>query len=234
MPRTTEDEIRNGLNGLSREKVQSEHMTDMMEQVKLAGTTSSGSRRVLLGSAGGLLAVTVLFFALLLIPVTYNQQVGCLISMAGSTEWLENSDLSNLDSQLPELMNINTSMLEEEFTMDLAFRDLEGPVALTRLQSALSEMEVDLLTLKFSAEDVFVAVGGNALAALTQGTINIGAAGLNDSEIEEAIVSALAAHGIPGASAVVTTTQQGDEQQRQIEITIPEGNEGTHNIEVEW
>jgi hypothetical protein len=234
MPRTTEDEIRNGLNGLSREKVQSEHMTDMMEQVKLAGATSSGNRRILLGSAGGLLAVTVLFFALLLIPVTYNQQVGCLISMAGSTEWLENSDLSNLDSQLPELMNINTSMLEEEFTMDLAFRDLEGPVALTRLQSALSEMEVDLLTLKFSAEDVFVAVGGNALAALTQGTINIGAAGLNDSEIEEAIVSALAAHGIPGASAVVTTTQQGDEQQRQIEITIPEGNEGTHNIEVEW
>jgi hypothetical protein len=234
MPRTTEDEIRNGLNGLSREKVQSEHMTDMMEQVKLAGATSSGNRRILLGSAGGLLAVTVLFFALLLIPVTYNQQVGCLISMAGSTEWLENSDLSSLDSQLPELMNISTNTVEEEFTMDLAFRDLEGAVALTRLQSALGEMEVDLLTLRFSVEDVFVAVGGNALAALTQGTINIGAAGLSDNEIEEAIVSALATHGIPGASAVVTTTRQGDEMQRQIEITIPEGNEGTHNIEVEW
>jgi hypothetical protein len=232
MARTTEDEIRNGLSGLSGEEVQSEHMNDMMAQVKLAGTGSTGGKRVLLGSVGGLLTVTVLFLALLLIPVTYNQQVGCLVSVAGSTEWLEGTDFSALDRELPELMNINTTIADDEFTMDLAFRDLEAPEALVQLQAALAEMEADMIALKFSSEDVYVEVGGNALAAITQGTISIGAAGLTDNEIERAIVDALAAHGIPGSSAVVTTTQEGDEMHRQIEITIPEGNEGTHTIEV--
>ena len=235
MTRNTDDEIRSGLDGLSRETVQPEHFAEMMKQVKSADpAAASGGKRVLLGTAGGLLTVALLFFALLLIPMTYNQQVGCLISVAGSTEWLEGNDISVLNNELPELMNSSTRITDDEFTMNLAFRELEAPVALARLQTALADMEVDMITLKVSCEDVYVQVGGNALAALTQGTINIGAAGLSDDEIEQAIVSAFAARGIPGASAVVTTTQEGDEQHREIEITLPEGpgSEGTHTIQV--
>ncbi|MCB2210646.1 hypothetical protein KQI52_00875 [bacterium] len=177
--------------------------------------------------------VAVIFAALLLIPATYTVTVGSIVEISiPSSDASLAQTIADATSDLPGVQSANMMMTPDGLTLRFASSETNQSAVkhtiLDATESMLAGMDYDV-----STEAVTVERGGNALAAITGGTIRINVDGMSDNEIEAAIASAIVGQGMTPTMVDVQTSADGTQREIQIEMEgdIPEGEERTFQFE---
>ncbi len=176
--------------------------------------------------------VAVVLAALLLIPATYTVTVGSIVEIkVPSMDQSVAMNLAQATRDLPGVQSANMMMTPDGLTLRFASSETnQSAIKHTILDAAkpmLAGMDYDV-----STEAVTVERGGNALAAITGGTIRLNVAGMSDDEIEAAIASAIVGQGMTPTMVDVQTSANGEREiQIEMEGDIPDGEERTFQFE---
>lgn len=176
-------------------------------------------------SVTGLSAVLALVLGLLFIPVSYTIPIGTIVtvSMPYSGNLPEKSILKatgDIEGVANSMINANNG----ELTLTFAFNSTNGKKSENKVKNALSGVEELPADRTYTSRLITRKVGGNALAAITGGRILINTNGMNDAEIEAAIVSAFQAQGATVGRVMVQTSPDGSERRVEIEFTPDEAD----------
>jgi hypothetical protein len=162
--------------------------------------------------------VVVIFAALLLIPATYTVTVGSIVEInIPSADREVVMALSEVAQDNPDIERANMMMSPEGMTLTFASSETNPSSFEKTVLSAVKPYLGDL-DFAISAKPVKVERGGNALAALTGGTIRVNTAGMTDSQIEAAIAEALMGNGASAVDVDVTTSPDGTQREVRIEM----------------
>jgi hypothetical protein len=213
------DPIKKGLHDLSVEPVEHSHHIRTMAAVRMKLERESPVNNLLRNGAmaGGLAIAAVV--AMILIPATYNVNVGTLVK----------AEFTLPEGVLPhEVAEATTRLVSgrKMLMVDNGVATLTFASKLTNSADIQADLENTIRAkfpaiteLNVSSEPIIEKHGGNALAAVTGGRIEIGCEGMSDAEIEGAIVQALTAHGLNVQQVTVETTSPVEGQvERRIEI----------------
>jgi len=213
------DPIQKGLRDLSNETVEHGHYTRTMAVVRTKIERKNPMRNILRGSvlAGGFAIAAVI--AMILIPATYDINVGTLIKAEFTLpDGLSPRDVADATAALSEgrkMLMVNNGIA----TLTFASKQTNASGLENNLKSLIQTKYPAISNMKISSEPILEKRGGNALAAMTGGRIEIGCEGMSDAEIENAVMQALTAHGVNVQQVSVETTSPGDGQiERRIEI----------------
>jgi len=213
-----EERLRRGLRQLAEEPVEPDIYNRLVSSLWGVKKKESRVKSFALKSAlaGGLLAAVVA--ALILVPATYSVNVGSLATVAFDAR----SELKPMDVvaalSIPNTQKMMT--VEQEFaTITIAARGAKASQLRQAIDESLKPIAARLEGLRVSVEPISETRGGNALAAVTGGRIEIGVDGLTDAEIEDRIAAALSAHGMSVRRVQVSTTSPKPGQiKRRVEI----------------
>lgn len=172
-------------------------------------------------------AVVVIFAAMLLIPVTYEVEVGSLVTVRYNTQDITPAFLDGITDKMEGLMNYSLAMQGEETVVNFGFQDIPRDEASERVNEYLAEAGILAGTYQLASEPVTVEVGGNAFAAVTGVTI-VGSNDMTDEEIEALIAQRLAEAG--AVVGGVQVTRNGDEMTFEIELDEIPGD----SINIQW
>ncbi|MBD3167318.1 hypothetical protein GF324_12015 [bacterium] len=168
-------------------------------------------------------ALAVIIAGMLLVPASYEVTVGSTVSVDLGLDRLNKVDWQAFRDH-PDFANLSVAGNGEQAAVHLVFRDLSKTEAGAVVEGILAEQSLAPGTYSLMTESITKTVGGNALAALSGGTIRIMAHGLTDDEVETAIVEHLQARGI-GVNAVdVRTTEQNGMIRKDISIDLDSAN----------
>ncbi|MFQ5599864.1 MAG: hypothetical protein ACE5G2_04835 [Candidatus Krumholzibacteriia bacterium] len=171
----------------------------------------------------------LILIGLVLVPISYEVRVGSLVR----AEWPAASGdllaIANDISRLENLANRNIVVQDGTVVLEAAFRKVGERDAEGRLREALGRHLDSGSAVRIETEEIVRKVGGNALAAMTGGTITVNAEGLSDAEVEAAIAAELANWGARASEVRVQTSADG---QRTIDITIDEAPAESVTVEV--
>ncbi len=213
------DPLDKGLHDLAVEPVEPGHYARMMVAMRTNLERKSPMNNLFKNGAlvSGLTIAVVL--ALVLIPATYRINVGTLVKAEFTLpDGVSPGDVASAASPLSEgrkMLMVDNGVV----TLTLASKQTKTEALQSELLSTLKAKFPTIANIQISAEPIFEKHGGNALAAVTGGRIEIGCDGMTDAEIESAIVQALNAHGVNVQQVSVSTTSPGEGQvERRIEI----------------
>jgi len=200
-----ERRIERGLNQLAEEPVETHlyhQMTAGLRNARVRETRmkSNAFKGVI---AGAIVAAAVA--ALLLIPAAYTVTVGSVAKVS----FLDDGAIKPMEVvmalSIPKTQKVMT-IDHDRAEITIAARKVGPDELKTAVTNALKPMESRISELKIAVEPIREDRGGNALAALTGGRIEIGVEGLSDAVIERRIAEALSAHGMNVRSVSVSTT----------------------------
>ncbi len=176
----------NGLNELKHEEPPAFHFERTMAHVRQQAKRRSSMSSKMIRSALAAGAFAIVVIGMLVIPVSYDLEIGSMVTVEFPVTELMTIDFANLMDSMENLVNQNLNTSGSEATLALAFRDVsaDDAEALVRefLGSSANEFEL-------TAEPIIERVGGNALAAITGGNIIVGESGMSDEEVEALIAS---------------------------------------------
>jgi len=98
------------------------------------------------------------------------------------------------------------------------------------VREVLADHLPDHATADIARSPIIRRVGGNVLAALTQGSFRVAARGMTDDEIELAIIEELGLIGVRGADAEVTDQPDGS---KRIDVRMSDSPYDSLTFEVE-
>jgi hypothetical protein len=200
-------------------------------------------------------AVVVIVAALLLIPATYTVTVGSVVELSVNSSDMDlMKQVQQVTMDAPGLERAAIMMspngLAVRFAMDETSQSAAKETVENLYAGILSDYDYSI-----TSEPVKVERGGNALAALTGGTVSINTTGMSDGEIESAIASALMGRGASAVDVDVTTSEDGEQREIRIEMEAdcelgeepcdfeiqlqddgfnPDGGEVIHERQIEW
>ncbi len=194
-----------GLRDLATESPSSTHQAEMLtgarQKMRRIQQMKKRVTRVSWGAGG----TVFLMIALLMIPITYEVTVGCVVSLNGVSLNESYAQVYENLTSLEQLRNHDVTIINSLANFQLVFKKMSRRKATELITEILTESHVSLTGLEISSENLVVEVGGNALAYATNGVISINISDLDDTEIETAIVSQLTAAGYTNSSAHITT-----------------------------
>jgi len=180
-------------------------------------------------STGGVAAL--ILAALLFVPVSYEVEVGSVVTASWKSTATDPNRIAERLEGLDGLFSQNVRLNGEHVSAQLLFRGMGADEAERRVRELLAgKLDPASGPAELSSRRIMKKVGGNALAAITGGTIRVNAAGLSDREIEEAIVAEFATHGVRHSEAQVVTDTDGE---RRIDIMIETDGDGEAEMSYE-
>lgn len=213
------DPIQKGLHDLSTETVDHGHYTHTMAVVRTKIERKNPMRNLLKGSvlAGGFAVAAVI--AMILIPATYDVNIGTLVkaefTLPDGLSPREVADATTALSEGRKMLMVSNGIA----TLTFASKQTDASALQNALRNAIQTKYPAITNIDVTSEPIIEKHGGNALAAVTGGRIEIGCEGMSDAEIEGAIVQALTARGVNVQQVSVQTTSPGEGQvERRIEI----------------
>jgi len=224
--------IEKGFKALSNEEIETGHYLRTVAAARTEIARKNPVNKLVRSSAliGGLMVAAVV--AMVLIPATYDLQVGSMVKAEFVLpEGLSPREVAEATSELSagkKMLMVDNGKAYLTF----ASREKESAGLAQKLQSILHAKYPNLTELSVSAEPIIEKHGGNALAAVTGGRIEIGCEGLSDAEIESAITSALSAQGLNVTEVKVSTTSPAEGMiERRVEIKAEHNGNGDYNWE---
>ncbi len=221
-------QVERGLQDLATEEPEPFHYERTMTRVKAAASNSRRERtmKTLISTAVGFGVVAAIFLALVFIPATYTVTLGSIVTVQLPTLEIPQDEILSATAGIEGVTSSTISMTNDQLQLNFAFNGVEKKEAEKRIRTAMTDLVSDVNSLTMTSDNVTVEAGGNALAALTGGHITINARGMNDEEIEAAIVAELQAHlGAGGSYYVDVNSNESGEMTIQIEATAGPGED---------
>jgi len=207
-----------GLKALAQEPVEPRLYQQMVSELHNAKKKENPMKSYALKGAIATAAFAAIVAALVLIPATYSVTVGSLATVAFNADGpVKPMDVVKALS-IPRSQKMMT--VEAEYaTITIAARKTDPDELKSAVEKSLASLPDKIPGLKVTVTPIKEDRGGNALAAVTGGRIEIGVEGLSDAEIEARIAQALSAHGLNVRSVEVSTTSPTPGQiERRVEI----------------
>lgn len=227
----------NGLRDLAQEEPDAFQLERSLARIK----TDSHRRHTLMKTtrktAFSVAAVAVLFAALLLIPATYTITVGHVVTI--DLPGFDRSQVHTLHqslSALPFADRVGIVMTPDGMQVQMGVDETDASTLREAIRTELTPIYAGFDSSTLTIEPVKVERGGNALAAITGGQVQLNVTGMNDGEIEQAITSALMAKGASAVNVDVSTSPDGGEREIRIEMEadgIEAGDNGEFQIILE-
>ncbi len=213
------DPVEKGLSELATESVEPNHFPRMMAKVRANKERKSPMNSMIKSGAlaGGLAIAAVV--AMVLIPATYEVSVGTLIKaefkLPDGISPRAVADATTSVAEGQKMLMVENGVT----TLTIASKATDSKSLEEKLQKTLQAQFPAIAEISVTTEPIKERRGGNALAAVTGGRIEIGCEGMSDAEIEGAIAGALSAHGLNVKQVSVSTTFPGEGQiERRVEI----------------
>ena len=223
--------VDNGLKKLADEELKPFHYERMMarlrSQKERINPIMNFTRKTAV-IAGGF---AVIVLAMVLIPATYSMKVGDMVTaeFAVDTQLSEDESCPTVLPHPSKVMkavenirgvknqNLNITNGKAELVMTFVDRDMNEVES--EIRAALIGIVSNEESILLKSEEITKPVGGNALAAVTNGRVCIGVEGPSDEELEETLRAAFASQGFHLTEVDVKTEQMGDgEIRREIRI----------------
>jgi len=239
MKKESYNPVDKGLKQLADEELKPFHYERMMARVRSQKERTNPIMNITRKTAliSGVFAVIVL--AMVLIPATYSMKVGDLVTAEFAVD-MNISKVSTSPAVLPDLdkvmkavegiegvvnRNLNINNGNAELVMTFVDRDMKDVEP--EIRAALASVVGNDAAIVLRSEEITKPVGGNALAAVTNGRVRIGVEGPSDEELEDTLRAAFASQGFQLTEVDVKTEQMGDgEIRRQITIGAIGADEG--------
>ncbi|MBT3232758.1 MAG: hypothetical protein HN356_08075 [Calditrichaeota bacterium] len=228
-----------GLKQLADEELKPFHYERMMAGVRSKNERISPIMNITRKTALISVAFAVIVLAMVLIPATYSMKVGDLVTAEfavdvnipkGGASPAVMPDLDNVMKAVEGIegvvnRNLNINNGNAELVMTFVDRDIKDVEP--EIRAALAGVVDKNATISLRSEEITKPVGGNALAAVTNGRVCIGVEGPTDEELENTLRAAFASQGLQLTEVDVKTEHMGDgEIRREIRIGAVGADEG--------
>ena len=228
-----------GLKQLADEELKPFHYERMMAGVRSKKERISPIMNITRKTALISVAFAVIVLAMVLIPATYSVKVGDLVTAEfavdvnipkGGASPAVMPDLDNVMKAVEGIegvvnRNLNINNGNAELVMTFVDRDIKDVEP--EIRAALAGVVDKNATISLRSEEITKPVGGNALAAVTNGRVCIGVEGPTDEELENTLRAAFASQGLQLTEVDVKTEHMGDgEIRREIRIGAVGADEG--------
>ena len=228
-----------GLKQLADEELKPFHYERMMAGVRSKNERISPIMNITRKTALISVAFAVIVLAMVLIPATYSVKVGDLVTAEfavdvnipkGGASPAVMPDLDNVMKAVEGIegvvnRNLNINNGNAELVMTFVDRDIKDVEP--EIRAALAGVVDKNATISLRSEEITKPVGGNALAAVTNGRVCIGVEGPTDEELENTLRAAFASQGLQLTEVDVKTEHMGDgEIRREIRIGAVGADEG--------
>jgi len=228
-----------GLKQLADEELKPFHYERMMAGVRSKKERISPIMNITRKTALISVAFAVIVLAMVLIPATYSMKVGDLVTAEfavdvnipkGGASPAVMPDLDNVMKAVEGIegvvnRNLNINNGNAELVMTFVDRDIKDVEP--EIRAALAGVVDKNATISLRSEEITKPVGGNALAAVTNGRVCIGVEGPTDEELENTLRAAFASQGLQLTEVDVKTEHMGDgEIRREIRIGAVGADEG--------
>jgi len=226
--------VERGLKALAEEPVAPHLYPQVVAKLRNSTRKENPMKSFALKGAIAAAAFAVVVGGLVLIPATYSVTVGSLATVsfntAGSPKPMDVVKALTIPNS-QKMMTVEGDLA----TISIASRKGSASELKTAIDNGLKSVNGTINGLTVKVEPIKEERGGNALAAMTGGVIQIGVEGLSDAEIENAIASALSAHGMAVKQVQVSTTSPAPGQiERRIEIQGEFDDSTTRNFEFKF
>jgi hypothetical protein len=218
--RDDESTVGRSLRSLAEEPIETDHLHRTMLRVRTQMGRKNPMKNIV---RGGLIAgtlVTAAVAGLVLFPATYSVRVGSIVQARFKAP--VGTPIEQVVKAAPAFTNSKKMLkLDQSGSAELsiACKETDTDDLVAAMRSGLLAKYPGLEGLEVSVEPIVEERGGNALAAMTGGRIEIGVRGLSDREIEASIAKALTAHGMHVREVSVSTTEPAEGQiERRVEI----------------
>jgi hypothetical protein len=158
----------------------------------------------------GTVAAAALLLILLVVPFSYTINLGSVVTIENIPLNENYSAFARELSAIPGLINHAVRRQGDTVSLQLGFNREASESAESKIRQLLADHELNHSALALSSRNIVKTVGGNALAAITGGNIRINAAGMDDDELEAALMSELAAAGLSGSEVNIATDADGN------------------------
>jgi len=182
-----------------------QHMADMMDRVHAA---NHRRQRVVQSSLTGAVAVVAVFL-LLAIPVSYEVEVGNRLQVSWPTSQVDAQVVDTALAELNGMAGRKIGFRDGKAHATLVMLSISSEEARNSVRELLAGFLPTNIELEIESTPIRRRVGGNALAALTNGHVTIIARGMSDEELEIAIIEELGIMGIRMAEAEVSSLPDG-------------------------
>lgn len=194
------------LRDLIDEPIEPGHMDDMLAGVE--DRLERQRRRRRRGVISGSLAAAVAL-AMLLVPVSYTAHVGTHVFLSWPREWVAaeiiEAELAGLDG----LAARKTAYADDMVLYSAVIRGSGEDDAAERIRSAIRVHFPAGAGPEIETRPIVRRIQGNALAALSNGHFRVNARGLDDSELEQAILEELGLMGLLDPEVSIAHTEEG-------------------------
>jgi len=151
----------------------------------------------------------IVLVSMLVIPVPYEQKVGVRASFNWSRSLASLDDVEAELSGLEGIVARKTSMSGDKILNTVVFRGCTEEEAIARVRSAMRDNFPTDTALEIEAHYIIRKIKGNVLAALSQGHFQVNAHGMDDRQIEQAILQELGLMGVTEPEVSVTRPAEG-------------------------